>query len=101
MGRFASIVAKAERLIAEGRVQELPRSRVYEVSGDTGIYIVALAREGAERACTCPATGDCSHIAAALREQLEASEGGGPTRYGIDWFGIRDEAERAALEGPA
>ena len=71
MGHFSNILAKADRLIAQKRICELPAARAYEVEGDTGIYIVTVARGGEIRACTCPARGDRSHIAAALRLELE------------------------------
>ena len=71
MSPFDGIIAKADRLIAQKRICELPAARAYEVEGDTGIYIVTVARGGEIRTCNCPAREDCSHVAAALRLELE------------------------------
>ena len=65
---LARDAGEAGHQAAEGRVQEVP-ARVYTVEGDHATYLVTLADGGADRTCTCPATGDCSHMAAALGEQ--------------------------------
>ena len=71
-----NVMLKAERLLTEGRVVELPETSVYQVVGDTGTYMVVLVGGGA--ACLkvvgfgqgfepCPSHGGCSHELAARR----------------------------------
>lgn len=64
-----AVMAKGMRLADEGRASEL-RGRVFQVEGDSGTYMVAIVKEG--ELCTCPATGTCSHVVAAV---VEAGEG--------------------------
>jgi hypothetical protein len=57
--------AKAERLLAEGRVDPINEEvRRFRVEGDTGIYDVILSPSF--RYCSCPATADCSHVRASI-----------------------------------
>lgn len=58
-----STAAKAERLAATGKVHRIADADVFAVSGDSGLYLVVLAALGS--VCTCPATGECSHILSA------------------------------------
>lgn len=64
----ASIAAKATRLHTQDRVMELPDARVFRVLGDHDTYTVTLSGSGESAWCACPATGVCSHMAAALLE---------------------------------
>lgn len=59
----AKITEKAERLVRDGRVRRLTPVEVFEVDGDSGRWTVVLA--GGEFSCTCPASGECSHVEAA------------------------------------
>ena len=59
--------AKAERLLAEGRVRvDLASGSTAHVSvrGDSATYVVVRGRGGWR--CTCPAWGRCSHLEAAM-----------------------------------
>jgi predicted DNA-binding transcriptional regulator AlpA len=93
MPPLTSILAEADRLIAEGRVREVP-ARVYTVMGDHATYLVTLADGGADRSCTCPATGDCSHMAAALRDQSHS----GPLALEALEFERAHVADKRALD---
>jgi hypothetical protein len=78
----AATQAKAERLLAEGRVEPLPLTvRLYRVTGDTGIHLVTMT--AAYRSCDCEhgkkGERDCSHILAAIayfNAELNYDEGG-------------------------
>lgn len=61
-----SVYTKAERLLAEGRVNPLTALRPFEVEGDSARYVVVVGPES-EGFCSCPATVKCSHIVAAER----------------------------------
>lgn len=69
----AAIEQKAARLRAQGRVHPVDLVRAHVVQGDHAAYFVVTDREGIEF-CTCPASGECSHIIAARDEvpQLRA-----------------------------
>jgi uncharacterized Zn finger protein len=68
--------AKAERLSRDGSVTRIDDARVYAVEGDHGTYMVLLTNPGVGAWCSCPATGLCSHLAAAgLVEYREAMAG--------------------------
>jgi hypothetical protein len=58
-------LAKARRLVSEGRVREVTAARTFVVVGDHGSYRVHLTPDGAT--CDCPAyVAHCSHVEAAL-----------------------------------
>lgn len=57
--------AKADRFANEGRVKYLIGAEVLAVQGDRDVYLVVLHNGAAT--CTCPATGPCSHIQAAMQ----------------------------------
>jgi uncharacterized Zn finger protein len=58
------VLDKSARLLAGGRVKLFGAASIYKVRGDHDTYVVVLG--DGYRACTCPATGTCSHIAASL-----------------------------------
>lgn len=71
------VIPKAERLRSEGKVRVLSNARSYQVDGDHASYLVTITNPdtlavrdnfpGPPAAwCSCPATGACSHLAAAL-----------------------------------
>lgn len=61
----AKSLAKARRLLHEGRVVEVTATTTFAVQGDHGTYLVALGGDGA--ACECPAwVVPCSHIEAVM-----------------------------------
>jgi uncharacterized Zn finger protein len=70
-----TVLQKAERILAEGRITELPVTRLFEVVGDQGTaYRVTVFPKGDSHAatCTCPAHGACKHlIAVAMQIQRE------------------------------
>lgn len=59
----ASIHDKGVRLADAGAVHRIEGAETYYVDGDHGSYLVTIW--GQHSHCTCPATGDCSHISAA------------------------------------
>lgn len=77
----AHVQAKADRLLAEGRVRHVDREpRGFTVDGDTGAYHVSVGRYSTW--CTCPrargiqpAGTECSHGLAAVR-LFEREHGG-------------------------
>jgi len=62
-----SVTAKAERLLAEGRIQAIP-GRCFAVEGDHGWYLAVVNDDGLF-CCSCPAVGECSHVLAARSAQ--------------------------------
>ena len=62
-----SVTAKAERLLAEGRIQAIP-GRCFAVEGDHGTYLVVVNDDGLFY-CTCSAIGECSHLLAVRSAQ--------------------------------
>jgi hypothetical protein len=83
----SNIVNKSFRLVSEGRVHRV-HDRIYRVEGDTGVYLVAVADRdalsatlhrgtgtpGPDGVCSCPATGECSHLLAARTLQRRVDE---------------------------
>lgn len=73
----AKVSAKAERLIADGKVSRV-KGHVYRVEGDSAIYTVHVSypQEVSGR-CDCPSETTCSHLIAAcaydLANPIEAS----------------------------
>jgi len=61
-----SVAAKAERLLAEGRIQAIP-GRCFAVEGDHGWYLAVVNDDGLF--CSCPAIGECSHLLAVRSAQ--------------------------------
>lgn len=63
-----AVMAKGVRLHEAGKVGEPVDAKVYPVEGDTGRWEVTVYADP-ERppACTCPATGTCSHKYATAR----------------------------------
>lgn len=64
-----AVIEKAQRLLGNGHVREVPTTRTFLVDGDHGQYAVLL--NGDDAACTCPATGVCAHLTAVLLQLRE------------------------------
>jgi hypothetical protein len=98
----AATRAKADRLLAEGRVAPQPNPvQEFRVEGDGGIYRCFVGPT--TRYCTCPhgvheAEGDCSHLEAAVSwvmgEGILAANGDGLPTSGR---ALRQLDNRAAL----
>lgn len=60
-------IEKATKFLTTGRVH-IQAATVYEVEGDSGMYIVVIFPEDSKinHSCTCPRIGTCSHISAAM-----------------------------------
>lgn len=65
-------IDKAARLAHEGRVHPAGAASVYHVGGDSAIYRVILL--DGEEMCSCPASGTCAHIGAALLRHDEIGD---------------------------
>jgi len=56
-----NVLNKGRRLADAGAVREVTKTRLFEVDGDTGTYLVTV--EGImPESCTCPSVRRCSHI---------------------------------------
>jgi uncharacterized Zn finger protein len=61
---------KAERLHDGGNVRRVDDADVFTVESGPRLYLVVIA--AGKAFCSCPASGECSHVLAALR--FEAAE---------------------------
>lgn len=69
----AHVAQKADRLLAEGKVREVPQARVFLVQGSSAEpYLVFIHAGVGTTFCPCPATVKCAHVVAA--ETLVARE---------------------------
>jgi uncharacterized Zn finger protein len=62
----ATVLEKAERIVAEGRIQRVSTQETFEVQGDSGttykVTVFSLPGSAAKSAsCNCPAQGPCKH----------------------------------------
>lgn len=90
--------AKAIQVVLDGRIEERPHARVFNIESGENVYTVVLYARGYEHVCTCEAGRrgrDCYHVAAAKlligRERTDAQieqlvtsgyESKARTRYG-------------------
>lgn len=70
--RQFALIAKAQRLVQDGRIRRVARPKVFEVDGEVGTYCVTIYA-GAPNGgyCTCRsgrADQPCSHLLGALHE---------------------------------